>query len=171
MNVAKLTCALLLATLAAMAGAADWQGAQDRADALKRQFPQSDTLVVAQCWIDVARHEALRNDASDFAAQATEQADRLIDELASGRLQPPADDGLRAAAQSLRPDLWRELAALRDAPGGRCVAARITCAEVALIHAHHEYAQFGWRHANPYIAEAEDRIATARADAMRCAPR
>jgi OOP family OmpA-OmpF porin len=42
--------------------------------------------------------------------------------------------------------------------GWPCAQAKTACGEVELVHAGHEQAQLGWRHAKPYVQIAEDLI-------------
>lgn len=149
---------------------ADSSMLQARIDVLRPRFADNATLATAQCWLDASRHEALRNDDSGFPQLALDEADALVAGIETGALRPPRDATLRDAAQTLRPDLWAQIARLRAAPTARCDAGLLGCAEVALMHAHHELTQFGWRHANPYVQQAEDRVAAAQAAAAACTP-
>lgn len=124
-------------------------------------------LAKAQCWLDVSFHEYTRNDRGPFAQQALAQGDMLVKAL-EARTQPAGDTPLVAGAERLRPDLWQRARALQRHPGGRCAGALAACAEVELVHAGHEQAQLGWRHAKPYVQMAEDRLAQAEAAAAQC---
>ena len=127
-------------------------------------------LSKAQCWLDVSFHEYTRNDRSAFPQAALSQAHQLA--LGMERGQPPLTMAtpLVAGAQRLRPDLWARAAALPGQPGWRCAQQKTACAEVELVHAGHEQAQQGWRHAKPYVQIAEDLMAEAQALAERCDP-
>ena len=127
-------------------------------------------LSKAQCWLDVSFHEYTRNDRGAFPQAALSQAHQLA--LGMERGQPPLTTAtpLVAGAQRLRPDLWALAAALPGQPGWRCAQQKTACAEVELVHAGHEQAQLGWRHAKPYVQIAEDLIAEAQVLAERCDP-
>jgi OmpA-OmpF porin, OOP family len=87
-----------------------------------------------QCWLDVAAHEYLRNDRSGFIEYALKNTRDGISKMESGA---KAND----AAVTERP---------------YCSQAQRACAEVREEHAQHEEKQFGWRHARPYHAIAQD---------------
>jgi OmpA-OmpF porin, OOP family len=95
----------------------------------------------AQCWLDVAAHEYQRNDRSGFIETA----------LAKTR------EGLTAMQQGV-PTSDAEVSSPLY-----CSQAERACAEVRQAHADHEERQFGWRHARPYHAIAQDLSAQAKA--------
>ncbi len=126
-------------------------------------------LSKAQCWLDVSLHEYTRNDRSAFPAEAFEQSARIVAALEAGQSPNPGEQTpLVNGATRLREDLWARFAALRAGPGQQCAAQQIACGEVELVHAGNEYAQQGWRHANPYIQIAEQKASDAHAAAERC---
>lgn len=127
-------------------------------------------LAQAQCWLDASFHEYTRNDRGPWPQAALDQAGRLVDALAA-RQVPPAETPLVAGAERIRPDLWARAAALRGHAGWSCAQAKAACGEVELVHAGHEQAQLGWRHAKPYVQIAEDLIGDAEALAQACVPR
>ncbi|MFT3818483.1 MAG: hypothetical protein QM750_12745 [Rubrivivax sp.] len=126
-------------------------------------------LAKAQCWLDASFHEYTRNDRGPWPQAALDQAGRLVDALAA-RQVPPAETLLIAGAERIRPDLWARAAGLRSHAGWSCARAKAACGEVELVHAGHEQAQLGWRHARPYVQIAEDLIADAEALARACVP-
>jgi OOP family OmpA-OmpF porin len=127
-------------------------------------------LSKAQCWLDVSLHEYTRNDRSAFPAEAYGQGVRIVAALESGQASNPGEQTpLVNGATRLREDLWARFAALRSAPGAQCAAQQVACGEVELVHAGNEYAQQGWRHANPYIQIAEQKVRDAQAAAEQCA--
>lgn len=129
----------------------------------------SHALAKAQCWLDVAFHEYSRNDRTDFPAQALQQSVAITDWLASrGGDNPALNTPLVAGAERLREDLWAAAAALSTTQGAECAQRQRACAEVELVHAGHEYAQIGWRHAKPYVQLAEDTLQEGRAAAAAC---
>ena len=124
-------------------------------------------MAKAQCWMDVAFHEYHRNDRTAFPQGALAEAERLIAALEAKR-NVPTDTPLVDGAAKLRNDLWTKAEALKKHRGFRCIADRVACAEVELVHAGHEYNQGGWRYANPYVRIAEDRLVSADQDAAAC---
>jgi outer membrane protein OmpA-like peptidoglycan-associated protein len=126
-------------------------------------------LAKAQCWLDVSFHEYTRNDRSDFPQAALGEAEKLIVAMEQGAT-PGNDTPLVNGAARLRPDLWQHATGLRGHAGFRCVAHKIACAEVELVHAGNEFNQQQWRHAKPYVQIAEDLIGEAQAGAEACLP-
>lgn len=126
-------------------------------------------LAKAQCWLDAGFHEYTRNDRSEFPALALDQSAALatsMEQAGPGQLENPADleTPLINGAERLRPDLWATLDAMKKASGGGafCAAHLVSCAEVQLVHAGHEFNQKGWRHAKPYVQIAEDLVESAK---------
>lgn len=125
-------------------------------------------LAAAQCWLDTSFHEYTRNDRGPWPQAALAESDRLLKAMESGAALPALQVPLVAGAERVRPDLWQRSAALRSHAGWSCAAARSACAEVELVHAGHEQAQLGWRHARPYLQIAEDLLGEAEAQAQSC---
>ena len=123
----------------------------------------------AQCWLDTAFHEYSRNDRSGYPQAALNESRKLVAALESGAT-PPRETPLVAGAQRLREDLWTRAESLKEHPGFRCAQQQAACLEVELVHAGHEYAQYGWRHARPYLQMAEDYAEQATAFAAACRP-
>jgi OmpA-OmpF porin, OOP family len=130
----------------------------------------------AQCWVRHAYSERHENDAAGFAAAALSEADKLIKGLEGGNAGSTGTTGTLADATPLinhtapvRPDLWQRAQALKKHPGFACAAATTGCLEVQLSRAGHELSETGWRHANPYVAIAEDMAAQAEQQAAGCA--
>lgn len=123
----------------------------------------------AQCWLDMARQNYHENDRSTVIEQAIDEASLLVGALEKGT--PPAER-TPAIGRSvrLREDLWARVARVKAEPAARCAAARAGCLEVQLVAAGHEYAEGGWRHANPYIGIAEQQADQMDQLARSCAP-
>ncbi|MEN9627321.1 MAG: hypothetical protein RJA10_548 [Pseudomonadota bacterium] len=127
-------------------------------------------LAKAQCWLDTSFHEYTRNDRGPWPQAALSEAEKLVQALEKRQLPLPDETPLIAGAQRIRPDLWQRAAQLRSHAGWPCAQARAACAEVELVHAGHELAQIGWRHARPYVQIAEDLLGEADALAAACVP-
>lgn len=127
-------------------------------------------LAKAQCWLDVAFHEYTRNDRSAFPQEALSESAALVDQMERGVASLPMDTRHVNNADVLRPDLWAAASTLRSHGGYQCVAGKVACAEVELVHAGNEHRQQGWRHAKPYVQMAEDALAAAQAGAQACLP-
>jgi hypothetical protein len=120
-------------------------------------------LAKAQCWLDASFHEYSRNDRSAFPQQALDQSLNLVLLMEQKAASLPMDTPLVNEADRLRPDLWAQADTLKAHAGRACVAQRVACAEVALVHAGNEHRQQGWRHARPYVQMAEDQLQQAAA--------
>lgn len=127
------------------------------------------SLSKAQCWLDTAFHEYSRNDRTGYPQAALDESRSLVAALEVGSA-PPATTTLVAGATRLREDLWARAESLKKHPGFRCAQQQVACLEVELVHAGHEYAQYGWRHARSYIQLAEDDAEQAGAAAAACQP-
>jgi OOP family OmpA-OmpF porin len=127
-------------------------------------------LAQAQCWLDTSFHEYTRNDRGPWPQAALTEAESLVRAMEARQQPLPADTPLVAGAERIRADLWQRAGALRGHAGWPCAQARAACGEVELVHAGHEQAQLGWRHARPYVQLAEDLIGEAEALAERCLP-
>jgi outer membrane protein OmpA-like peptidoglycan-associated protein len=127
-------------------------------------------MAKAQCWLDTAFHEYSRNDRSDWPEAALQESARLVSTLEGGA-EPSGETPLVAGAKRLREDLWTRASELKAHEGYRCARAMVACFEVGLVHAGHEYAQYGWRHARSYIEMAEDQAIEATRAADECSER
>ena len=125
-------------------------------------------LSKAQCWLDVSFHEYTRNDRSAFPQEALDQSVRLIALMEQKASPLPYDTPLVNGADKLRPDLWEATENWKTRDGFQCVAQRVSCAEVELVHAGNEHKQQGWRHAKPYVQIAEDLLAQAEQESQAC---
>jgi OmpA-OmpF porin, OOP family len=121
----------------------------------------------AQCWLRNGYSELHENDANGFAVQSLSEAKKIIEGLEAGKAlaQPTV---LVNHSEPLRTDLWQRAAALKQHKGYACAAAQVACLEVQLSRAGHEMSSMGWRHANPYLAIAEDMTARAQTQAQAC---
>ncbi len=128
-------------------------------------------LAKAQCWLDTAFHEYTRNDRSAYPQQALTESVLLLEQMERGNSPLPKDTRLVNDADKLRPDLWAAADKLKSHGGLQCVADKVACAEVELVHAGNEYRQQGWRHAQPYVQIAEDALAQAAVAAEACFPK
>jgi outer membrane protein OmpA-like peptidoglycan-associated protein len=126
-------------------------------------------LSKAQCWLDTAFHEYSRNDRTGYPQAALDESRSLVAAMEAGST-PPSTTALVAGARRLREDLWARAETLKKHPGFRCAQQQVACLEVELVHAGHEYAQYGWRHARTYIQLAEDDAEQAGAAAAACQP-
>lgn len=149
-----------------------YQRLQSRIRSLnERGRPVADYhLAKAQCWLEASWHEYSRNDRSAFPQAALDESEKLVAAMEVHAVPLPSETPLVAEATRLRPDLWQRVHELKQGPGFACAAPKAACAEVELVHAGHENAQQGWRHARPYLRIAEEQLAEASTLAERCAP-
>ncbi len=149
------------------------QAAIEAANDSGKHGVRSYSLAKAQHWLDVSLHEHSRNDRSRFPQLALDESRKITRYLASGQPvaapeNPAWSTPLINKAAQLRPDLWAQLAEIRQSPGFQCAEQASARGEVELVHAGNEFNQQGWRHASPYIAMAEDYVAEAKAAATHC---
>ena len=147
------------------------QAVQDRLAALQKdgRVPQTSyPWAKAQCWLDMARQNYHENDRGPVIGEAKAESLKLVEALEQGRT-PEVSTPLIGGAVRLRDDLWARAERGRTGPGAACVAAQAACLEVQLVWMGHEYAEGGWRHANPYIGMAETMAARMEAEQAACA--
>ena len=147
------------------------QSVQDRLAALQKdgRVPQTSyPWAKAQCWLDMARQNYHENDRGPVIGEAKAESLKLVEALEQGRT-PEVSTPLIGGAVRLRDDLWARAERGRTGPGAACVAAQAACLEVQLVWMGHEYAEGGWRHANPYIGMAETMAARMEAEQAACA--
>ncbi len=123
----------------------------------------------AQCWVRNAYSEQHENDARGFSAAALDEAQKITQSL-EGKSAAYTDTALINHTERVRPDLWQRAESLKQQPGYACAAATVGCLEVQLSRSGHELADTGWRHANSYLAIAEDMAKRATSQADACKP-
>jgi OmpA-OmpF porin, OOP family len=121
----------------------------------------------AQCWVRNAYSERHERDAAGFRAAALTEADKIIQGLEAGNTTYK-DTALINHTARVRPDLWARAEKLKGSSGFVCAAHTTACLEVQLSRSGHELAETGWRHANSYLAIAEDMARKAEAQAQDC---
>lgn len=147
------------------------QSAQDRLAILNkdgRVAQSSYAWAKSQCWLDMARQNYHENDRTGVIREALDESVKLIDVLEQGKT-PAVSTPLIGSGVRLRDDLWARAERGRTGPGSACVVAQAACLDVQLVWMGHEYAEGGWRHANPYIGMAEKMASRMEADQAACA--
>ncbi len=147
------------------------QSVQDRLAALQKdgRVPvNSYHWGKAQCWLDMARQNYHENDRSTVINEAVDESVRIVDALEKGAA-PEVRTPMIGNSVRLREDLWARAERGRTGPAAACTAAQAACLEVQLVWMGHEYAEGGWRHANPYIGMAETMASRMEASAADCA--
>lgn len=122
----------------------------------------------AQCWLDMARQNYHENDRSRVIEEALAESQALVAALEKGTAPTDRTPAVGNSVR-LREDLWSRVAKVKSTPAAACVAAQAACLEVQLVWAGHEYAEGGWRHANPYIGIAEQQADAMDRGAAACA--
>lgn len=108
----------------------------------------------AAAWFDFAVHEYSENDRVD-AEEVLKNSIGIIDLLEKGVTDINMDTPLISQSLKIREDLWNKAEQYKAHEGFRCAEADVALFEVRLVWAAHEYAELGWRHANPYVEAAE----------------
>lgn len=123
----------------------------------------------AMHWWEFAYDEFTENDRSGIVQAAYAEALRLVDWLEGKGADPGRQTPLLADSARIREDLWALAAELAAGPQDDCAHAHLARLEVQLVWAGHEYQELGWRHALPYVREAEGLAKTAKQARERCA--
>ncbi len=147
------------------------QSVQDRLAALQKdgRVPvNSYHWGKAQCWLDMARQNYHENDRSNVINEAVDESVKIVDALEKGAT-PELRTPMIGHSVRLREDLWARAERGRTGAAAACTAAQAACLEVQLVWMGHEYAEGGWRHANPYIGMAETMAQRMEASAAGCA--
>jgi len=147
------------------------QSVQDRLAALQKDGRVAQTSypwAKAQCWLDMARQNYHENDRGPVIGEALAESVKLVEALEKGTT-PAVTTPMIGGAVRLREDLWTRAERGRTGAGAACVAAQSACLDVQLVWMGHEYAEGGWRHANPYIGMAETMAARMEAGQAACA--
>jgi OmpA-OmpF porin, OOP family len=124
----------------------------------------------AQCWLDFAKHEALRNNPSPTPELVHQKAQQLLSALESGATinEPALDSNLTANDVRMRNDLWTQLEIIKSSNQFSCAAQAVACGEVMLVQAAHAHDRIDWRYAQPYFGMAEDAVRAAKRLASAC---
>lgn len=168
---------LLLITLAPAVRAAESAGQTlpeqlQQIDSLQRRAdklatgelgPNNYYLAKARTWLDLARSEYYENEGTGILPAAIGQAGALLDALekkqANISMDTPVD---LPGSVAVRPDLWSNIAKLKQHDKFYCGQRAIAEAEVYLVWAGHEKYESGWRHAESYAHSAEDLLKEAK---------
>lgn len=145
---------------------------QRRADELAFGGPGSGNyyLAKARTWLDFALSEYYITDTSGVVSAAIEEAEALLDALEQERTHISQDTRLQVpGSEAVRSDLGREIAALKNDAHFSCGQRHIAEAEVYLVWAAHEGAEYGPSHAEPYVLAVESRIRKAQTAIDDCA--
>jgi outer membrane protein OmpA-like peptidoglycan-associated protein len=125
-------------------------------------------LTKAEAWLNVAEEEYDENEEGEIVDVTLREAQRLLRSLdhSAEAVQPKTP--LFGTPTTARPDLWLQLAQLRDR-GVSCACDSFARLEVQLSWAGHEV-QEGRQHASPYIEAAEQLVESAKHEADQTCP-
>ena len=124
----------------------------------------------AQCWLDFAKHEVLRNNPTDIAELAHGKALQLINAFDSGTTLSATelDSSLQKNTARMRGDLWAQLDSVKSSSQMACAVKAVACGEVMLVQAAHAHARIDWRYSQSYFGMAEDWVRSAKKQALAC---
>jgi OmpA-OmpF porin, OOP family len=128
-------------------------------------------LAKARTWLDLALGEYYENEGTGITVFATQQAQSLLEALE--RKQPNISMDMPVdvpESETVRPDLWDRIAALKKNDRFSCGQRAIAEAEVQLVWAGHEKLESGWEFAQSYARSAEDLIHEAQTSINGCTP-
>lgn len=126
----------------------------------------------AQCWLNAAHDERAAHDGWGFVEEALNQANRLTTALETGQGLTADNPDLRTAS-ILRPDLWKQILAVKSSPlFPQCQEAqRLTaCSEVELVHAGHEAWTRDFDESQRIVAGVENGMPAVGAALNACTP-
>jgi OOP family OmpA-OmpF porin len=144
---------------------------QRRAEKLSfdRLDPNNYHLAKARTWLNLAASEYYDRDDSGIIPASITQAATLLDALENKQTGIGMDTPTRVAGgETVRPDLWDKIAALKKNDKFPCGQRQTAEAEVYLVWAGHEKAEAGWSHAESYLRGVDDRIYAAQVAIKNC---
>jgi OmpA-OmpF porin, OOP family len=144
---------------------------KQRADKLSYDAldPRSYSLAKARTWLDLATSEYYDRDDSGIVAASIAQAAALLDALETKRTGIAIDMPAKVpGSETIRPELWDKIAALKKQSKFSCGQRQTAEAEVYLVWAGHEFAESGQSHAESYLRGAESRIYEAQTAIDQC---
>ena len=126
-------------------------------------------LCKARAWLDFAFDARAQRDSSGMENKALDEAQALIELMAGGG---PALNAAPLVSSPhwnrLRDDLWQLIEDVRQGKRGACAACSAAELEVQLVQAGHADRQLGWRHARPYLQQAERLARDVEVNASSC---
>jgi OOP family OmpA-OmpF porin len=128
-------------------------------------------LAKARTWLDLALGEYYENEGTGIVPSAIHQAESLLDALEKKQTGIGMDTPMQLpGSETVRPDLWDKIAALKKNEEFPCGQRAIAEAEVQLVWAGHEKLESGWQYAQSYARSAEDLIYEAQTAINACTP-
>ena len=126
-------------------------------------------LCKARAWLDFAFDARAQRDSSGMENKALDEAHALIEIMAAGgTVLDAAPLAPSPHWNRLRDDLWQLTEAVRQGKRGACAACIAAELEVQLVQAGHADQQLGWRHARPYLQQAERLARDVEVNASSC---
>jgi outer membrane protein OmpA-like peptidoglycan-associated protein len=144
---------------------------QRRAEKLTFDGPDPNNyhLAKARSWLDLATSEYYDKDDSEIVPSAITQAATLLDALEKKQSGISMDTPAQLpGSETVRPELWNKIAALKKQNKFSCGQIPTAEAEVYLVWAGHEKSEYGWSHAESYLRGAENRIYAAQVAIKNC---
>jgi outer membrane protein OmpA-like peptidoglycan-associated protein len=131
--------------------------------------PASYHLAKARAWLDLALSEYHEKDTTGILESAVGQAESLLDALDSkstsvSMRMPQQTPG----SETVRPDLWDKIAALKGLEKFPCGQRPLATAEVYLVWAGHEFHEEGQSHAESYMRAVENLVYEAKVAIDNC---
>lgn len=126
-------------------------------------------LAKARTWLDLALSEYHENEGNGIVPSSIEQAGLLLDALEKNQTGISTDTPQEVpGSETVRPDLWNNIATLKKHGKFSCGQRAIAEAEVHLVWAGHEKLETSWEHAQSYARSAEDLLKEAIAAINAC---
>jgi OmpA-OmpF porin, OOP family len=116
-------------------------------------------LAKARTWLELALSEAYDKDSTGIVSASIGQAKNLLEALQKNQAGISMDTPMELpGSETVRPDLWNKIAALKQRDKFSCGQQSIAQAEAYLVWTGHEKAESGWSHAESYLRSVEDLI-------------
>jgi OmpA-OmpF porin, OOP family len=126
-------------------------------------------LCKARAWLDFAFDVRAQRDSAGMEDEALNEAQAQIELMAGDETDL---DAVPLASSPhwnrLRDDLWQLTDDVRHGKKGACAACSAAELEVQLVQAGHADQQLGWRHARPYLQQAERLARDVEVNASSC---
>ncbi|MDH2918721.1 MAG: OmpA family protein [Sideroxydans sp.] len=167
----SISCVAIAAPDPAPANLQQIEELQRRADKLAFGEVGSDNyhLAKARAWLDMALSEYHQTDSSGTMYAAIAQAQVLLDAIEAKQpnisMDTPQD---LQGTETVRPDLWEQIAEQKKNMYFKCSQRQIAEAEVQLVWTGHEKKESGWSHAESYARGVENLLYEAKTNGANC---
>lgn len=122
----------------------------------------------ALAWLDMAQDEYYEDDRTGIVVAATDEAERILRQIESGKGEPPFATPVLPGSEKVRDDLWVKAAELKTSPHFGCAAKQLALLDVQLVWTGHEYWESGLSHAKTHSEVADNLAYDAEMQIRQC---